>query len=66
MSEDDFLARWSRRKQAARDGHAEPRPEQPAEANAPAAAVSPSVAMSTVAVQRVNRPRRYRRIVIPR
>ena len=43
MSEDDFLARWSRRKQAARDGHAEPRPEQPAEANAPAAA-GPDVA----------------------
>jgi hypothetical protein len=38
MSEDDFLARWSRRKQAARDGHAEPRPEPPAEANAPAVA----------------------------
>lgn len=35
MSEDDFLARWSRRKQAARDGHAEP---GPAKANAPAVA----------------------------
>ncbi|QIG91225.1 MULTISPECIES: DUF3306 domain-containing protein [unclassified Bradyrhizobium] len=43
MSGDDFLARWSRRKQAARDGQAEPRPEQPAEANAPAAA-APDVA----------------------
>ncbi|UGY13506.1 DUF3306 domain-containing protein [Bradyrhizobium septentrionale] len=43
MSEDDFLARWSRRKQAARDGQAEPRPEPPAEANAPAVA-GPDVA----------------------
>ncbi|MGF6308560.1 hypothetical protein ABIB82_002197 [Bradyrhizobium sp. i1.8.4] len=43
MSEDDFLARWSRRKQASRDGQAEPRPEQPAEANVPAVA-GPDVA----------------------
>ena len=43
MSEDDFLARWSRRKQAARGGHAEPKPEQPVEAHAPAAS-DPDVA----------------------
>ncbi|WP_375788706.1 DUF3306 domain-containing protein [Bradyrhizobium sp. Pha-3] len=43
MSEGDFLARWSRRKQAARDGHAEPRPEQPAEANGSAMAAPDTV-----------------------
>ncbi|MBR0693184.1 DUF3306 domain-containing protein [Bradyrhizobium lablabi] len=33
MSEQDFLARWSRRKQAAKGGHAEARPDEPIEAN---------------------------------
>ncbi|QOZ35083.1 DUF3306 domain-containing protein [Bradyrhizobium sp. CCBAU 53421] len=37
MSKDDFLARWSRRKQAARDGDAVP---GPAEAKTPAVATS--------------------------
>ncbi|MCA6121340.1 DUF3306 domain-containing protein [Bradyrhizobium sp. WSM 1704] len=43
MSEDDFLARWSRRKQAARNGHAEPIAGQAVEADA-TAAITPDVA----------------------
>lgn len=37
MSEEDFLARWSRRKQAAKGGQAEPKVDDPVETNAPAA-----------------------------
>jgi Protein of unknown function (DUF3306) len=33
MSDEQFLARWSRRKQEAKAGHAEPAPEEAAEAN---------------------------------
>jgi hypothetical protein len=36
MSDEQFLARWSRRKQEARAGHAEPASEEAAEANGPA------------------------------
>jgi hypothetical protein len=36
MSDEQFLARWSRRKQEANTGHAEPAPEEAAEAHAPA------------------------------
>jgi hypothetical protein len=36
MSDEQFLARWSRRKQEAKAGHAEPAPEEAAEAHGPA------------------------------
>jgi hypothetical protein len=36
MSDEQFLARWSRRKQEAKARHSEPEPEEAAEANAPA------------------------------
>jgi hypothetical protein len=36
MSYEQFLARWSRRKQEAKAGHAEPAPEEAAEAHGPA------------------------------
>ena len=36
MSDEQFLARWSRRKQEAKAGHAEPAPEEAAEAHRPA------------------------------
>jgi hypothetical protein len=36
MSDEQFLARWSRRKKEAKAGHAEPAPEQAGEARAPA------------------------------
>jgi hypothetical protein len=35
MSDEQFLARWSRRKQEAKAGHADPAPEEAAEAPAP-------------------------------
>lgn len=35
MTNQDFLARWSRRKQEARDGHLPPRLEEPDQANGP-------------------------------
>jgi Protein of unknown function (DUF3306) len=41
MSDEQFLARWSRRKQEVKAGHAEPAPEEAAEANGP---VSPDFA----------------------
>jgi hypothetical protein len=36
MSDEQFLARWARRKQEAKAGHAEPAPEEAAEAHGPA------------------------------
>jgi Protein of unknown function (DUF3306) len=36
MSDEQFLARWSRRKQEAKAGHAEPAPEEAIEAHGPA------------------------------
>ena len=42
MSDEEFLARWSRRKQEARDGHADaPPPTEPAEAHEPGAGRAP-------------------------
>ena len=55
MSDDDFLARWSRRKQEAKTGHAEPAPERAAEASfdraadhAPAERVPPESDLSNL------------------
>jgi hypothetical protein len=47
MSDEDFLARWSRRKQEAKAGPVELKPEEPAEANRPARPEHPAAQPGT-------------------